>query len=92
MRKWLRNWLFRQAARPEPLGVLATNPIDSHGMLDENSFRLQVYKAVNGKVIQIMSYKPNPHGPDWTGEIFVVPDGGDLMETIRIALVSKALK
>lgn len=90
LRSWIRDWLF-SPEQPKQV-TLAANPIDSHGAFDENTTRFQVYKAVNGKVIQVMSYKHNPHGPDWTGEIYVVPDGADLMDTIKVALVAKALK
>ena len=93
MRKWIRNWIFRQTAQKDSFGaVTAATPLDAQGGLGENAMRFQVYKAVNGKVIQVMHYKHNPHGPDWTGELFVVPDDGDLMDTIKIAIVSKALK
>lgn len=92
LKQWIRNWLFSSSQPKVSAAELTASPIDSHGGLDENTIRFQVYKAVNGKVIQVMHYKHNPVGPDWKGEIFVVPDGADLMDTIRVALVSKALK
>ena len=89
LRKWLRDWLFAseeiEVAQPK-LGT--ANAID----VDQGTARIHINKAMNGYIVQVLTYKHNPHGPDWTGDIVLVPEGADLMEAIRVGLVAKAIK
>ena len=90
LRKWLRDWLFasEEIALPEAPKLGTANPLD----VDQGTARVHINKAMNGYIVQVLTYKHNPHGPDWTGEIVLVPEGADLMEAIRVGLVAKAIK
>ncbi len=54
-----------------------------------NTMRINVNKVIGGYVIMVESYKPNRHGPDWTGETMIVPDGKDLMDAIKTLITMK---
>lgn len=58
----------------------------------EAKLRLGIVKAINGTMIEISTHKHNPHGPDWKHEMYIVRDGEDLAEAIKVVLALKALE
>ena len=54
-------------------------------------FRIAVQNAMNGKVLEISTYKPNQRGPDWTTEFYVVPEGENLKDALTMLLLLKGL-
>jgi len=55
------------------------------------SFRLGVMKAMNGRVLEVATFKHNPHGPDWTTEMFIVPEDQTLTQALTTLLILKGL-
>lgn len=53
--------------------------------------RIGVLKAMNGRVLELSTFKPNPHGPDWTTEMFIVPEDQTLNEAIGMLLTLKGM-
>jgi hypothetical protein len=49
--------------------------------------RIEVINAVNGQILQMGTYKSNPHGPDWTFKLYIVDDSQSLPEAIAAAMV-----
>ena len=48
-------------------------------------------KAMNGRILEVSTYKPNNHGPDWTNELFIVPEDQSLTQALTTLLVLKGL-
>jgi Mg/Co/Ni transporter MgtE len=55
------------------------------------TFRIGVMKAMNGRILEVSTYKPNNHGPDWTTEMFIVPEDQTLTQALTTLLVLKGL-
>jgi hypothetical protein len=55
------------------------------------SFRIGVMKAMNGRILEVSTYKPNSHGPDWTNEMFIVPEDQTLTQALTTLLILKGL-
>jgi Mg/Co/Ni transporter MgtE len=55
------------------------------------SFRIGVMKAMNGRILEVSTYKPNNHGPDWTNEMFIVPEDQTLTQALTTLLILKGL-
>lgn len=55
------------------------------------SFRIGVMKAMNGRILEVSMYKPNNHGPDWTNEMFIVPEDQTLTQALTTLLILKGL-
>ena len=53
--------------------------------------RIDIITALNGRVLQIGKFKPNPHGPDWTFELYLVPDDQSLADAISAVLAMRGL-
>lgn len=83
----IRRWLLNTPAESSKGISIATSA-------DElpTSYRINVTKALNGHVIQVLTHKSNAYGPDWTGDVLVVPEGGDIIDAIKIGIVSAGLK
>jgi hypothetical protein len=47
--------------------------------------------AANGRLLETSTYKHNPNGPDWTNELFIVPDDQTLAQSITTILTLKGL-
>lgn len=85
MKNWIRRWLGLPTERATidlRLGS-TTQPRTEQ----EAKLRVELIEACNGRVLQIGKYKPNPHGPDWSFTLYVVPDDQDLPAAIATALV-----
>ena len=53
------------------------------------TFRIGVVEAINGTVLEISTFKRNPHGPDWTSKMFIVREDQPMHEAIAMLLLSK---
>ena len=90
LRKWIRGWLNAD------LTVDAPTPTQPGLMKDEiaggRSVRISIVPAMNGRVLEVGVYKPNPRGPDWTFELFIVPENATLAAAITTVLAMKAVE
>lgn len=55
------------------------------------TLRIGIMKAMNGRILEISTFKPNPHGPDWTTEMFIVPEDQTLGQSVTMVLSLKGL-
>lgn len=91
MRKLL-NWVIQWALRVEDSRGMLTSRTPEVSRSDSiPSFRIGVMKAMNGRILEVSTYKPNNHGPDWTNEMFIVPEDQTLTEALTTLLVLKGL-
>ncbi len=81
--------ILRWATREECDAPIAANQTIGSGDGMEPTFRLGIVNAMNGKAIEISTFKRNPHGPDWTSQLFLVPEHQTLAEAITMVLVLK---
>lgn len=78
------RWATRESDSPV---AVCSDTLGSTGT--EPTFRLGVINAMNGKAIEISTYKRNPNGPDWTSQLFLVPEHQTLAEAITMVLLLK---
>ena len=91
MRKLLRNfivWVMGANERDDRPVLVTEQDIQER---NQASFRLGVIAASNGRILEMSTYKRNPHGPDWTSELFIVPENQTLAECISTILILKGL-
>lgn len=46
---------------------------------------------MNGRLLEVSTYKHNLHGPDWTTELFIIPDDQTLAQSIVTILTLKSI-
>lgn len=93
MRKLIKKfitWVMTsdKSERGELQAVLA---VDEHVGRSQPKFRLGLIAAANGRILEMSTYKHNPHGPDWTSELFIVPQDQTLSQSITTILTLKGL-
>jgi hypothetical protein len=92
MRKLLRKFVVWVMNANERVSLRSMSPTDEPDQeRPQASFRLGVINAANGRILEMSTYKRNPHGPDWTSELFIVPDDQTLAECITTILTVKGL-
>ena len=93
MRKLLRKFFLWAMNAGEPMKDVRGMAIglEPDQERPQASFRLGVINAANGRILEMSTYKRNPHGPDWTSELFIVPDDQTLAECISTILTVKGL-
>jgi hypothetical protein len=92
MRK-LINRVIQWALREEDMRGLTPQISRGQDVRSDSipSFRIGVMKAMNGRILEVSTYKPNNHGPDWTNEMFIVPEDQTLTQALTTLLILKGL-
>lgn len=88
IKRWLRRWLHSDDSGIQLANTAVASPADEL----PTAYRINVTRALNGHIVHVLTHKSNPYGPDWTGDVTVVPEGGDLMEAIKIGIAAAGLK
>lgn len=90
LKQWVRNWLMSSVA-PQ----LVSRESDLADRVSGNgqpSYRLTMVKAVNGRLLEVGMYKPNPHGPDWKYELYIIDANERVSDAVAKVLAIKALE
>lgn len=88
IRKWIRGWLNADLHIDPPRAIEA----QGHERSSQPTVRVSVLHAMNGRLLEVGVYKPNPRGPDWTYDLFVVPENATLAAAITTVLAMKAVE
>ena len=95
IRNAFRRWLYT-GSEAVPAMTDHSNPFHVNagavgsGRYGRNMF--EIIKAINGHIVVYTNYTFNPNGSDKSvTELFLVPEGGDLMAAITTAMVSSKL-
>ena len=89
IKRWLRAWLMDEGVTLRGANDVA--PPLQHTEPQSGNFNISVAQAVNGRVLEMRTYKPQPRGSDWVHEYYVVPEGQSLTEALTMLLVLKGL-
>jgi len=94
MKKLLRKFILWTLNSGEQKMMQAAVSIDSESTSTaaESKLRLGFIKAMNGTIVEVSTHKHNPHGPDWKHELYIVRDGENLNDAIKVILATKALE
>jgi hypothetical protein len=87
----IRNWLMNESS---PGLVKASDAQLSERATGNGqpSYRVSLVKAMNGRLLEVGVYKPNPRGPDWTYEIYIVGENETVADSIARVLAIKSLE
>jgi hypothetical protein len=91
VKQLIRNWLMSN----EPILAVPTQEAQLSERAAGNgqpSYRVTLVKAMNGRLLEIGVYKPNPRGPDWTYELYVINDNETVADAIAKVLAIKSLE
>jgi hypothetical protein len=85
MRRWLRNWLLGLNAIASPVET------NAHSEPQAPHCRVGVLEVMNGKVLEVCTFKRNNHGSDWTTTYWILNEEKPLAEQIAVVLAMQGL-
>lgn len=94
---WFKRLLMRwvrqasEASRPDQKISVDTASPPASGLNGEHVYSVALRKAMNGVILELGAYKPNPRGPDWTYTHFLVPEGESIPDAVTALLVNQRL-
>lgn len=98
MKNYIRRWLgLPIVPKAYAVGGMLphshpSDPLENHGMSTPRK-TFEVVQATNGRIVVFTSHQSNPNGPDkFEKLIYIVPESGDVMDTVALALVAANLK
>ncbi len=84
--QWCREaW---EEARKENSAVLTSTAVE-HDTETPPKMRFAILEAINGRFIQIATFKPQQRGPDWVTEYYLVPEGKKVSEALTMLMLMK---
>jgi len=87
MREWFRRLVLWSLDSPQPM---TAGNIEIGEKLAP-TVRVGVMDAMNGKLLEVSSYKQNSRGPDWTTTYWIMDDR-PLAEQIGMVIALKGLE
>jgi len=94
MRKWLVKWLMRKELRAREQEVYASNGLsipEEAVAKPQPKIRIGTLDVMNGKLLEVASYKRSQHGPDWTTEYYILEEGQPLAEQIAVVMTMRGM-
>lgn len=89
IKRWLRNWLLNDQPVAVSRDADISERVNGNG---QPAYRLTMVKAVNGRLLEVGMYKPNPHGPDWKYELYIIDANERVSDAVAKVLAIKALE
>jgi hypothetical protein len=92
MRKWLKNWLFKdEIAEQKKLAYSTEVSVEEAVDKPRPKVRVAVMDVMNGKMLEVQSYQRNNHGPDWKSEYYILEEGRPLAEQIAVVMTMRGM-
>jgi len=94
MREWLKNWLFKEeisAQKQRERDISVTMSPEEAVEKPKPKVRIAVVEAMNGKMLEVLSYQRNNHGPDWKTEYYILEEGRPLAEQIAVVMTMRGM-
>lgn len=92
LRSLIRNWLLNESV-PSPKDIQKRAVIaradDQLEGANASMRRFEIIDAINGRIIKMGVYKPNPHGPDWAFMLYVLNRDESVADAINTLMVLK---
>jgi len=94
LRKLLREWLVSDIQESRGCEIrLSDAPVqvESDEAAGKPKMRFELVDAINGRLIKVATYKFNPHGPDWTSEIYIMREDESVGDAVNTLMVMKGV-
>ena len=90
IRKAIRNWLVgdMQDARDDRPVMVSANVLREAAEAGAK-VRFSMVEAMNGRLIEVSTFKHNPHGPDWTTQLYIMREDESVGDAINTLMVLK---
>jgi hypothetical protein len=90
MRKWLVKWLMRKELREREMYSRDVT-VEEAVAKPQPKVRVAMMEVMNGKLLEVATYKQNSHGPDWKTEYYILEEGLPLAEQIAVVMTMRGM-
>jgi hypothetical protein len=92
-RKWSKEaWEYREEVVSQVgTGHSPQSPVHIDSVIP-STYRLAVIPAMNGRIIEVATFKRNPNGPDWFSSFYIIGDGEKISEALEKIILMKELE
>jgi len=91
MREWLVRWLTKPMREKEAYNSVALTAPEEAVDKPRPKVRIAVTEALNGKLLEVMTYQRNNHGPDWKIEYYILEEGKPLAEQMAVVMTMRGM-
>lgn len=94
MRKWLIRFLMGKELRElreREIYAPALATADEAVAKPSPKVRIGTLDVMNGKLLEVASYKQSNHGPDWKTEYYILEEGRPLAEQIAVVMTMRGM-
>ena len=94
MKKMLKKfimWVMTDKGREREFYAPALATADEVVAKPQPKVRIGTLDVMNGKLLEVASYKQNPHGPDWKTEYYILEEGRPLAEQIAVVMTMRGM-
>lgn len=93
IRNWLKNWILRDVS-PTARSLIGLDTGETSGASQPQTphCRFGVLPVMNGRVLEVCTFKRNPHGPDWSTTYWILNEEQPLAEQIATVITMKGLE
>ena len=94
MRKWLIRLLMSKEirAREEKMAYASTLAVPEEAVAKpQPKIRIGTMDVMNGKLLEVASYKQSNHGPDWKTEYYILDESRPLAEQIAVVMTMRGM-
>ena len=85
---WLDD---RRRKKEQGVTLRGVAEVSAHSDPQTPHCRFGVMEVMNGKVLEVCTYKRNPHGPDWTTTYWILNNEQPIAEQIAVVMTMKGL-
>lgn len=94
MRKWLIRLLMGKELREREEKLAYSRQeiqVEEAVSKPQPKIRIGTMDVMNGKLLEVASYKRSQHGPDWTTEYYILEEGRPLAEQIAVVMTMRGM-
>jgi hypothetical protein len=92
-RKWSKEaWEYREdVVSRVGTAVGHQSPVQMDSVIP-STYRLAVIPAMNGRIIEVATFKRNPNGPDWFSSFYIIGEDEKISEALEKIILMKELE
>lgn len=93
MREWIAKWLMRDAIKKAELLAYSRQEVSAEEAVakPKPKIRIGTMDVMNGKLLEVSTYQPKNHGPDWKTEYYILEEGRPLAEQIAVVMTMRGM-
>ena len=93
MSELIAKWLMRDVIKKAEILAYSRQDVAVEEAVDKPKpkVRVAMMEVMNGKLLEVATYQPKNHGPDWKTEYYILEEGRPLAEQIAVVMTMRGM-